>query len=101
MALEPIGDSFNVAKLKARLQKRYPNYNFDVPAPPDTTCKAPALCANNTIYYTDMEGNKYCGLSFVQVADEGFGKASRKTCHAMIQKVDLQDLAKDKQEEIF
>jgi len=101
MALEPIGESFNVAKLRARLQKRFPDYNFDVPAPPDTTCKAPALCKNNTIYYTDSNGERYCGLSFIQVADENISKTTRRTCNALIQKVNLQDLARDNQEEIF
>ena len=31
MDLESAGEIFNVKKLKEKLQKRYPNYNFDVP----------------------------------------------------------------------
>jgi len=44
MDLERAGESINIEKLKARLQKRFPDYNFDVPAPPDTKCKAPFYC---------------------------------------------------------
>ena len=44
MALEPIGNSIAVDKLKKRLKKRYPNHNFDVKQQPDTRHKAPSLC---------------------------------------------------------
>ncbi len=46
MDLESAGEIFNVKKLKEKLQKRYPNYNFDVPPLPDRECKAPILCKN-------------------------------------------------------
>ena len=51
MALEPIGNSVAVDKLKKRLKKKYPNHNFDVKQQPDTRCKAPSLCKSNKIFY--------------------------------------------------
>jgi len=101
MALEPIGESYNVAKLKARLQKRFPNHNFDVPALPDTECKAPGLCKSNNIFYTDMEGNKYCGLIFTQVSKDNISQMTKRTCNAMVKPVNTQGKYKESQEEIF
>ena len=31
MDLEPVGSLFDADKLKAKLQKKFPDYNFDVP----------------------------------------------------------------------
>jgi hypothetical protein len=38
------GISINVDKLKAKLQERFPNHNFDIPPPPDTKCKQQVGC---------------------------------------------------------
>ena len=69
MALEDGGISINVDRLKAKLKERYPDYNFDIPPEPDTKHKAPSICLNNNIFYTDMEGNMYCGARYKQVEE--------------------------------
>ena len=67
MALEDQGISINVEKLKAKLKKRYPEYNFDIPAPPDTTCKARAFCSADRQYFIQIhEGNTFCGQRYKQ-----------------------------------
>ena len=54
------GISINVDKLKAKLQERFPNHNFDIPPPPDTKCKQQVGCNRlNNITYSDKEGNIY------------------------------------------
>ena len=59
------GVSINVDKLKAKLQEKYPNHNFDIPPPPDTRCKKEYECKRlNNITYTDKEGNIYCGRRY-------------------------------------
>tara|TARA_B100000214_G_C23832950_1_gene565088 strand:+ start:41 stop:337 length:297 start_codon:yes stop_codon:yes gene_type:complete len=96
MALEPIGNSIAVDKLKKRLKKRYPNHNFDVKQQPDTRHKAPSLCERNTINYRDVEGNLYCGQRYkLQHEDNPFSYEWR-TCGALIKKA----VVKDKQTEI-
>ena len=82
------GISINVDKLKAKLQERYPNFNFDIPPEPDTKCKAPAVCLNNSIFYTDTEGNKYCGARYKQVEEGNIYKWEWKVCHALVKKAD-------------
>ena len=70
MDLERAGSLFNLDKFKERLKKRFPDYNFDVPPPPDTRCKAPYFCKDNTIKYTDVEGNTFCGLRYKETDDK-------------------------------
>ena len=56
MDLESAGEIFNVKKLKEKLEKRYPNYNFDIPPKPDRKCKAPVFCNNkDKVMYTDTK----------------------------------------------
>ena len=76
--------SINVGKLKKKLQERYPNYNFDLPAKPDTTCKARALCKADRIMYSDTEGNVYCGQRYKQTDEENPYNWEWRTCHALI-----------------
>jgi len=84
VALEPIGESFKIDELKERLKKRFPNHNFNVPAPPDTKCKSPYLCKTNDIKYRDSDGNEYCGLRFKQTDENNHYIWEWKVCHAMI-----------------
>jgi len=86
MALESIGETFAVEKLKARLQEKFPNYNFDVPSEPDTKCKSAHYCKTNTIKYTDTEGNLYCGLRFKLQDDNNPYAWEWATCHALLEK---------------
>ncbi len=81
------GISIDVEKLKAKLQKRYPNYNFDVPAEPDTKHKSPS-CLNNKQFYTDIEGNTYCGTRYKEVEKDNYHKWTYKVCHALVEKAD-------------
>ena len=96
MALEPIGNSVAVDKLKKRLKKQYPNHNFDVKQQPDTRCKAPSLCKSNKIFYTDKEGNRYCGQRFKLQHEDNPFSYEWKTCHALVKKA----VVKNKQKEI-
>ena len=59
------------------------------------------LCPSDKIVYTDTKGDKYCGHRYKKTDEDDVYKWEYATCHALIQQVDLQDLAKDKQEEIF
>jgi hypothetical protein len=77
------GILFDLDKLKLRLQKRFPDYNFDVPAPPDTKCKAPFYCSKNEIKYTDMEGNLYCGYRYKLTDEKNPFTWEWKVCHAL------------------
>ena len=88
MSLESAGQIFNVDKLKSKLKERYPNYNFDVAPEPDTKCKAPHVCLNNKIFYTDMEGNTYCGARYKQTEEDNYHKWTYQVCHAMVKKAD-------------
>ena len=82
------GISINVEKLKAKLQKKFPNYNFDIPPEPDTKHKSPHDCLNNTVFYTDVEGNKYCGARYKESDKDDVYKWEYKVCHALVKKAD-------------
>lgn len=87
MALE--SPSFRgIDKLKQRLKERYPNHNFDIPQEPDTKHKAPSICLNNDIFYTDVEGNKYCGARYKQVDENNPYQWTFRECHALVKKAD-------------
>ena len=79
------GISINVEKLKAKLQERFPNHNFDIPPPPDTKCKSPVGCAGlNNITYYDNEGNIFCGRRYKETkADNPYDWMYRE-CHALL-----------------
>jgi hypothetical protein len=85
MALEDGGISINVEKLKVKLKEKYPNYNFDIPPEPDRLHKAPHLCKTNTIFYTDKEGNRYCGTRYKEVDNKNIHKWEYKVCHALVE----------------
>ena len=77
--------SIDVDKLKAKLQKRYPNYNFDIPPPPDTRCKKEYECKKlGNITYADKEGNIYCGRRYKQTEEENPYKWEYRECHALL-----------------
>lgn len=79
------GISIDVEKLKARLKKKYPNHNFDVPPPPDTKCKKEYECKQlNNITYSDKEGNIYCGRRYKQTKGENYYQWEYRECHALI-----------------
>ena len=101
MALEQAGESINIKKLKARLQKKFPDYNFDVPAPPDTKCKAPFYCEQNEIKYIDTEGNLFCGLKYKLTDEKNPFTWEWKVCHALLEPVDIQAKHKEDEVELF
>jgi len=87
MALE--SPSFRgIDKLKQRLKERYPNHNFDIPQEPDTKHKAPSICLNNDIFYTDVEGNKYCGARYKQADENNPYQWTFRECHALVKRAD-------------
>ena len=85
MALEEIGDSLNVEKLKDKLKQRFPNHNFDIPVEPDRKCKMNGLCPSDKIVYTDTKGDKYCGHRYKKTDEDDVYKWEYATCHALIQ----------------
>jgi hypothetical protein len=101
VALEPIGDSFAVDKLKAKLQKKYPNQNFDLPAPPDRKHKAPYLCKDNKIFYEDINGNVFCGNRFKKQDDVNPYKWDWAVCHALVKSDNEKQIHTDNQKEMF
>lgn len=86
MALEEVGKSLNVEKLKRKLKERYPDYNFDISPEPDTKHKSHHDCMSNKIFYTDTQGNKYCGARYKEVSEDNLYKWEYKVCHALVQK---------------
>ena len=91
------GISINVDKLKAKLQEKYPNYNFDIPPQPDTKCKQVIGCnrlTNNT--YSDKEGNIYCGRRYKQTEKGNIYKWEYRECHALLKSAEQEG----KQDEI-
>tara|TARA_R100000742_G_C4276774_1_gene98075 strand:- start:86 stop:382 length:297 start_codon:yes stop_codon:yes gene_type:complete len=95
MALDPIGSSLKIKELKSRLEKRFPNFNFDVKQEFDTKHKSPSLCKSNTINYTDMEGNLFCGQRFKLQSDKNPFSYEWATCHALIKKAEVKDNSKE------
>jgi hypothetical protein len=84
MALEQ--PKFPLEKLKAKLKKKYPNHNFDVPSMPDTKCKVNGRCPGNRAIYYDNSGNYFCG-AISKMMDERTMEKSDKECGAYL--VDL------------
>jgi hypothetical protein len=84
MALEQ--PKFPLEKLKAKLKKKYPNHNFDVPSMPDTKCKVNGRCPGNRAIYYDNSGNYFCG-AIIKMMDERTMEKSDKECGAYL--VDL------------
>jgi len=102
MALEEIGSSLNVERLKERLKKRFPDHNFDIPPEPDRTCKARAFCnSKDKPTYYDQEGNIYCGLRYKQADANDPYKWDWRECHALIKEADKQKEYWEQQEDIF
>ncbi len=95
MALEGIGgDSLN--KFVERIKARYPEHNFDVPAPPDTRCKQTFDCKKlGNITYQDFEGNTYCGRRYKHSEDNALHTWTYKECHALLKKAEQQDTSEE------
>ena len=88
MAIED-GISINVDKLKAKLQERFPNHNFDIPPPPDTKCKQKYDCKKlGNITYSDKEGNIYCGKRYKQTKEGNIYQWEYRECHALLKRAE-------------
>jgi len=85
MALENI--PLNVKRLKEKLSKIYPDYNFDIPAPLDTECRMKNKCPVNKPTYYDNSGNYFCGVQVEIVTDLNSMKKDKRECGAYL--VDL------------
>lgn len=85
MALEKT--SLQVDKLKKKLQKRYPNHNFDIPSMPSTECKMKGKCPATKPTFYDNDGNYYCGVYVDYVSDIRSMKKEKRECGAYL--VDL------------
>lgn len=91
MALEQIG-SGGLQKFVERIKKRYPNYNFDVPPPPDTKCKSPVGCAGlNNITFYDNEGNIFCGRRYKETKEDNPYDWMYRECHALLKSSKQED----------
>tara|TARA_R100001082_G_C4362768_1_gene160231 strand:+ start:1001 stop:1303 length:303 start_codon:yes stop_codon:yes gene_type:complete len=84
MALEPIGNSFAVEKLKEKLKKRFPEHNFDIKAEPDRKHKLPTECGSNKITYYDNKGNVFCGQRYKKIHEDNPYSWEWATCNALI-----------------
>lgn len=101
MALEEIGSNEGLKKLVERIKKRFPDYNFDIPAGYDTTHKAPYLCKSNTQTYYDNEGNVFCATRYKLTSESNPHAWTWATCNALISKLDEQKVYKEQQDDIF
>ena len=99
MALEEIGNSEGLKRLVQRIKKRFPDYNFDIPAAPDRTHKAPYLCKDNKDTYYDNDGNVFCATRYKLVSESNPHAYTWATCHALISTLDEQQVYKDLQDE--
>ena len=86
MALEK--GNLNIEKLKAKLQERYPNYDFDKPAPLDRRCKVVEEVRTCTKIderplIIDNNGNEVCVYLFKQQVDNSI-YGVEKRCHAVV-----------------
>ena len=79
MDLDGNGELINIGKLKAKLKKRYPNYNFDIAPEPDRKCKVPVYChSKDKIKYSDVEGNIFCGQRYKKTDEKNLKQAAEK-----------------------
>lgn len=102
MDLERAGELYNIDKLKQRLKKRYPEYNFDIKPEPDTKCKAKAFCdSRDKVKYSDAKGNIYCGQRYKQADSKDPYKWEWRECHALLKPAMTQKEYKDMQDDIF
>ena len=83
MSLEQAGGA-NLDKLIKKIKDRYPDYNFDISPAPDRKHKAPYLCKENKIFYTDMDGNLCCATRFKKQDGVQSHKWEWATCHAVV-----------------
>lgn len=90
--------SINVQRLVERLQKRFPNYDFNQPAQLDRRCKksTTGVCpvSKHLEYATDIDGNDFC-IKQIKLADENNPYAHTVvTCNAIIKTKEEKELAK-------
>ena len=80
----------NLDKLIDKIKAKYPDYNFDIPPPPDTKCKQTYDCKGlRNITYTDNEGNIYCGRRYKLVNEKNTWSWEYKECHALLQEKEI------------
>ena len=89
MALEQ-ADFSGIERLKKKLQEKYPNHNFDIPSEPHTEHKS-YLCKDNKIFYTDKEGNVFCGGRYKEADARNPFIWTWRECHALVQKAKQED----------
>ena len=53
------------------------------------------MCKNNKIFYTDSEGNKYCGQKFKLQHPKISHSWEWSTCHALVEKKKEEDNAQE------
>ena len=87
MALEQ--PKFPLDKLKAKLKKKYPNHNFDVPSMPDTKCKVNGRCPGNRAIYYDNSGNYFCGAIIKMMDERTMEKSDKEFFYAKNMYLDL------------
>jgi hypothetical protein len=89
MALEQAGNYINIKRLKERMKKRFPDYNFDVKPDFDRECKSKYDCQgmSNVTYY-DQEGNYFCGKRYKQAHEDNPYKWEYKECHALLKEAE-------------
>ena len=77
----------NLDKLIEKIKTRYPDFNFDIPPPPDTKCKQEYDCKGlRNITYSDQERNIFCGRRYKQTSESNPYSWEYKECHAMLLK---------------
>jgi len=79
----------SVDKLKAKLQKKYPNHNFDVSSMPDTTCRMRGKCPASKPMFYDNDGNYFCAVYVDVVKDLNSMKKERTECGAYLVDVSI------------
>jgi hypothetical protein len=93
--LEPI--NYNVQKLVERLQKRFPDYDFNQPAQIDRRCKksytGQCPVVKHSSYATDTDGNDFCIKQIkVALADNPYAH-NVITCNAILRTKQEKELA--------
>ena len=76
--------SYNVEKLIAKLQKRYPEYDFSQPIRPNRVHRCVTKNDRPGEYATDVEGNDFCIRQYKQTRDDNPYVYEIKTCYAIL-----------------
>ena len=87
--------SYNVEKLIAKLQKRYPEYDFSQPIRPNRVHRCVTKNDRPGEYATDVEGNDFCIRQFKQTRDDNPYVYEIKTCYAILRTKQQKDDTKN------